>query len=186
MSLPGRPEDEARNALLEGGPPSASTPTAPPACVSAAAPTLRKRMTTLLGAAPDEREHAGFRSFELEAGDVMSRRRTQRAQKIVRAAIVVVLLLLVWAALARVDEITKGDARVISSRQLQLVQSLDGGVVSEILVKEGQVVVNASERDARAQKLAETTPALPLRPAAAASASVTGPTPALVPSTRKP
>ena len=152
MSLPGRPEDEARNALLEGGPPSASTPTAPPACVSAAAPTLRTRMTTLLGAAPDEREHAGFRSFELEAGDVMSRRRTQRAQKIVRAAIVVVLLLLVWAALARVDEITKGDARVISSRQLQLVQSLDGGVVSEILVKEGQVV----EKDQLLLKIDET------------------------------
>ena len=124
MSLPGRPE----------------------------ASTLRTRMTTLLGAAPDEREHAGFRSFELEAGDVMSRRRTQRAQKIVRAAIVVVLLLLVWAALARVDEITKGDARVISSRQLQLVQSLDGGVVSEILVKEGQVV----EKDQLLLKIDET------------------------------
>ena len=103
-------------------------------------PSLKQRLTTILGAAPDENEQAGFRSFELEAGDVMSRAKTQRAQKIVRAAVVVVVLLIVWAALAEVDEITKGDARVISSRQLQLVQSLDGGVVSEILVKEGQVV----------------------------------------------
>jgi membrane fusion protein, adhesin transport system len=62
------------------------------------------------------------------------------------------VLLVVWAALAKVDEITRGDARVISSRQLQLVQSLDGGVVSEILVKEGQVV----ERDQLLLKIDET------------------------------
>ncbi|MEP7100197.1 MAG: HlyD family type I secretion periplasmic adaptor subunit [Burkholderiales bacterium] len=114
--------------------------------------SLKERITTALGAAPDENEQAGFRSFELEAGEVMSRSKTQRAQKIVRAAVVVIVLLLVWAALAKVDEITKGDARVISSRQLQLVQSLDGGVVSEILVKEGQVV----EKDQLLLKIDET------------------------------
>ncbi len=97
-------------------------------------------------------DRAGFRSFELEANEVMSRGRTQRAQLIVRSAVVVLLLLIVWAALARVDEITKGDARVISSKQLQLVQSFDGGVVSEILVKEGQVV----EKDQLLLKIDET------------------------------
>jgi adhesin transport system membrane fusion protein len=104
---------------------------------------------TSLPAAADD---AGFRGFDLEAGDLMSRARTQRAQKIVRAAVAVVVLLIVWAALAKVDEITKGDARVISSRQLQLVQSLDGGVVSEILVKEGHVV----EKDQLLLKIDET------------------------------
>lgn len=83
---------------------------------------------------------AGFASFEAEADAVMSRQRTQRAQAIVRTAAVVIVLLVVWAALAKVDEVTKGDAKVIPSRQLQVIQSLDGGVVSEILVKEGQVV----------------------------------------------
>jgi adhesin transport system membrane fusion protein len=102
--------------------------------------------------APHGDHAAGFRSFELEADDVMSRAKTRRAQTIVRAAVVVVVLLMVWASLARVDEITKGEARVISSRQLQLVQSLDGGVVSEILVKEGQVV----EKDQLLLKIDET------------------------------
>lgn len=95
---------------------------------------------------------AGFRSFELEADEVMSRTKTQRAQTIVRAAIVVVVLLIVWASLAHVDEVTKGDGKVIPSRQLQLVQSFDGGVVSEILVKEGQVV----EKDQLLLKIDET------------------------------
>ncbi|MES1163157.1 MAG: biotin/lipoyl-binding protein, partial [Rhizobacter sp.] len=113
---------------------------------------LLAQVRNVLMARGDDDQAAGFRSFELEAGDVMSRARTQRAQTIVRAALIVVVLLLVWAALAHVDEITKGDARVISSRQLQLVQSLDGGVVSEILVKEGQVV----EKDQLLLKIDET------------------------------
>ena len=90
--------------------------------------------------ADDEAQRAGFRSFEREADELMSREHTQRAQKIVRSAVVIVALLLLWAGFAKVDEVTRGDGRVIPSRQLQVVQSLDGGVVSEILVHEGQVV----------------------------------------------
>jgi membrane fusion protein, adhesin transport system len=82
----------------------------------------------------------GFRTFEQEADAVMSRSTTHRAQKIVRTAVVVLLLLILWASFAQVEEVTRGDGKVIPSRQLQVVQSLDGGVVSEILVQEGQVV----------------------------------------------
>jgi adhesin transport system membrane fusion protein len=59
---------------------------------------------------------------------------------IVRAALVVVLLVVLWACFAQVEEVTRGDGKVVPSKQLQVVQSLDGGVVSEILVQEGQVV----------------------------------------------
>ena len=83
---------------------------------------------------------AGFRSFEAEAQEVMSRDKTHRAQAIVRAAVLMVVVLLVWASLAHVQEVTRGEGKVIPSKQLQIVQSLDGGVVSEILVREGQVV----------------------------------------------
>ena len=96
----------------------------------------------LFGSAIDDAKAgpAGFRSFEQEADAVMSRGGTQRAQKIVRSAVVVLLLLIVWASFAHVEEVTRGEGKVIPSRQLQVVQSLDGGVVSEILVQEGQVV----------------------------------------------
>lgn len=83
---------------------------------------------------------AGMRSFELDADAVMSTHGTYRAQTLVRSAVFVVLGLIVWAAVAEIDEVTKGEAKVIPSRQLQVIQSYDGGVVSEILVKEGQVV----------------------------------------------
>lgn len=103
---------------------------------------LEPLTTRLLGPVASDADAAksGLRSFELEADELMSRARTRRAQTIVRAALAAVVLLLAWAALAEVDEVTRGEGRVIPSRQLQVVQSLDGGVVQEILVQEGQVV----------------------------------------------
>jgi membrane fusion protein, adhesin transport system len=89
---------------------------------------------------PETAAGAGMRSFELDAQAVMSTAQTYRAQTLVRSALLLVGVLLVWASLAKIDEVTKGEAKVIPSRQLQVIQSLDGGVVSEILVKEGQVV----------------------------------------------
>ncbi|MDP1658490.1 MAG: HlyD family type I secretion periplasmic adaptor subunit [Methylotenera sp.] len=50
-------------------------------------------------------------------------------------------VLVVWAYFAKVDEVTRGEGRVIPSKQVQIIQSLDGGIVSEILVTEGQTVV---------------------------------------------
>ena len=101
---------------------------------------ILKAITAPWGSAEAAADAAGFRNFEHQAEVVMSRARTQRAQLIVRAALVVVLLLVLWACFAQVEEVTRGEGKVIPSRQLQIVQSLDGGVVSEILVQEGQVV----------------------------------------------
>jgi adhesin transport system membrane fusion protein len=50
------------------------------------------------------------------------------------------VLALVWAAFATVDEFTVGEGKVIPSSQVQVVQNLEGGIVSEIMVRVGQVV----------------------------------------------
>ena len=63
-----------------------------------------------------------------------------RARYLVRIAAVVVVLLIAWAAWAEVDEVTRGEARVVPTSQVQVVQSVDGGVVTEILVREGELV----------------------------------------------
>lgn len=89
---------------------------------------------------PMSARNAGMRNFEFDADAVMSTTQTYRAQTLVRTALLVVVVLITWAALAPVDEVTKGEAKVIPSKQLQVIQSFDGGVVSEILVKEGQQV----------------------------------------------
>ncbi len=53
---------------------------------------------------------------------------------------ITVTLLLIWSAFAEIDEVTRGEGKVIPSRQVQIIQSQDGGLVSEILVAEGEVV----------------------------------------------
>jgi len=63
-----------------------------------------------------------------------------RARKLLHVTLLVLLLLLLWAALARVDEVTRGEAKVVPSRQIQIIQSLDGGIVSRIHVREGAIV----------------------------------------------
>lgn len=106
------------------------------------APFTDKVLDTIAGPRvdPATSRSAGMRHFELEADAVMSTAKTHRAQTLVRTAVVVMVVLITWAAVAPIDEVTKGDAKVIPSKQLQVIQSLDGGIVSEILVKEGQVV----------------------------------------------
>lgn len=63
-----------------------------------------------------------------------------RARAVLRIALLVFVLLLGWAAFAELDEVTRGEGKVIPSSQLQIVQSVDGGVVEEMLVREGQEV----------------------------------------------
>ncbi|MEQ6889487.1 HlyD family type I secretion periplasmic adaptor subunit [Halomonas sp. CS7] len=63
-----------------------------------------------------------------------------RARAFLYVVVLAVAALLVWAWLAPIDEVTRGTGRVIPSSQLQRVQSFDGGVVQEILVREGERV----------------------------------------------
>lgn len=46
----------------------------------------------------------------------------------------------VWAAITEVEELTRGQGQVVPSKDIQLVQSLEGGIIQEILVKEGEAV----------------------------------------------
>ncbi|MCE4058295.1 HlyD family type I secretion periplasmic adaptor subunit [Pseudomonas sp. Au-Pse12] len=50
------------------------------------------------------------------------------------------LFLMLWANFAVIDEVTKGEGKAIPSSKVQKIQNLEGGIVSELYVKEGQVV----------------------------------------------
>lgn len=47
---------------------------------------------------------------------------------------------LTWAKFARVEEVTNGEATVISKSREQVIQSLEGGILEELNVREGDVV----------------------------------------------
>lgn len=51
-----------------------------------------------------------------------------------------IILTIIWAALAELDEVTRGEGRVIPYSRTQKIQSLEGGIIDSIVVKEGEVV----------------------------------------------
>ena len=78
--------------------------------------------------------------FDANADWAITEQTPRGARILVWLSLVVVLVLLLWSALAKLDEVTRGEGKVIPSRQVQILQSMDGGIVSEILVREGQSV----------------------------------------------
>lgn len=63
-----------------------------------------------------------------------------RARRLLYFAAAALVVLVMWAAWAEVDEVTRGEARVVPTSQIQVIQSVDGGVVETLAVKEGDIV----------------------------------------------
>ena len=99
----------------------------------------KPRVERVLGRLPN-REDVDVVDFATDADLAMLRQEPLRARVLLRSIGVVVVLFIIWAAFANLDEVTRGEGRVIPSRQLQVLQSIDGGLVADILVREGDVV----------------------------------------------
>lgn len=56
------------------------------------------------------------------------------------AVAVFVVAFITWASVAKLDEVTRGEGRVIPSSKIQVIQNFEGGIVAELLVNEGAVV----------------------------------------------
>jgi adhesin transport system membrane fusion protein len=50
------------------------------------------------------------------------------------------VIALIWANYATLDEVTRGSGKIIPSSHIQVIQNLEGGILAEMLVKEGELV----------------------------------------------
>lgn len=66
---------------------------------------------------------------------------TVKTRLILWIIVLAAIWLLAWASYAQIDEITRGVGKVIPTHKLQVVQNLEGGIVSDVFVKEGDSVV---------------------------------------------
>lgn len=64
----------------------------------------------------------------------------RKLRRVLTFWLITIALFLLWAALAPIDEIVRGEGKVIPGGENQMIQNLEGGIVNEILVKEGQRV----------------------------------------------
>jgi adhesin transport system membrane fusion protein len=69
-----------------------------------------------------------------------SRQPLTGARLIIVATAVGFVLFLLWASIAKVDEVTRGQGRVIPSSKIQLIQATEAATVQELKVRSGQRV----------------------------------------------
>jgi len=65
---------------------------------------------------------------------------SQSARWLIRWTFLSLVMMLLWAGIFKLDEITRGQGKVIPSSREQVIQSLDSGVLREMLVREGDLV----------------------------------------------
>jgi adhesin transport system membrane fusion protein len=99
----------------------------------------KKYVEKVLGRMPSSDEVDAV-DFATDADLAILRQEPLRARVLLRSIGIVAALFIAWAAIAQLDEVTRGDGKVIPSKQIQILQSIDGGLVSEILVREGDIV----------------------------------------------
>jgi adhesin transport system membrane fusion protein len=79
-------------------------------------------------------------AFTNVLGGIANGVKSRKSELVFYALLIFILLLLFWAAVAEIDELTRGEGKVIPSSRMQYIQSLDGGIVEKILVSEGAMV----------------------------------------------
>ena len=65
---------------------------------------------------------------------------TPGSSAILYLMVILTVIALTWASIAKVDEVTQAEARVIPTNREQVVNSLEGGLMSGLFVKEGDQV----------------------------------------------
>lgn len=67
--------------------------------------------------------------------------RTPRTSRmLLLASLALIFCAVVWANFAILDEVKRGNGRVVPSRQTQVLQSLEGGIVQDVFIQEGAIV----------------------------------------------
>ncbi|MAL96089.1 MAG: secretion protein HylD [Haliea sp.] len=106
-----------------------------------AEPAPRRRFLADFLFAPWLRDPADApRTWDQDAHRSYIEQQPLRARRLLYVLAAIVVALVAWAAVAEIDEVTRGDGKVIPSRQIQVLQSQDGGVIREINVRAGDRV----------------------------------------------
>lgn len=79
-------------------------------------------------------------SYKQDAYEVVKYNSPGKSSYLLWAVFLFFVAAITWAAYAEVDEVVRAEGKVIPSRQLQIVQNLEGGIVDSILVDEGDIV----------------------------------------------
>jgi adhesin transport system membrane fusion protein len=89
---------------------------------------------------PRHEKSAEPRDMIGDATWALSQQRMRGSRLLIWVSLLATAVLIGWASTANIDEVVRGEGKVVPSRQVQVIQSLDGGVVQKILVRPGDKV----------------------------------------------
>lgn len=101
---------------------------------------FRKLLSWLLDGGKEAVGAHNAADFEADAQWAVGQQQARGSRILVWASLLTIITLLIWASFGHIDEVVRGQGKVVPSRQVQVVQSLDGGIVEKILVRPGQHV----------------------------------------------
>jgi adhesin transport system membrane fusion protein len=67
----------------------------------------------------------------------------RKADIILYTSLLFWVIMFLWSYFATLEEVTRGQGRVIASSKIQVIQNLEGGIVKEILVETGDTVTQS-------------------------------------------
>ena len=79
--------------------------------------------------------------FVVDAAAAIRARSVRGQQLLVWVIFLCLVAAILWAYFAVLDEVVRGSGKVIPSSQVQVVQNLEGGIIEQISVTEGELVV---------------------------------------------
>lgn len=64
----------------------------------------------------------------------------RQSQKLILIVFIVLVSTIIWATFATLDEVIIGEGNVVPAQTVQTVENLDGGILKQVLVQEGELV----------------------------------------------
>jgi adhesin transport system membrane fusion protein len=90
--------------------------------------------------ADKEQISAADAAFMDDVRESLLTQRTPGTRIVLYTVLIILVVGLVWAHFARVEEITRGEAKIVARSHEQIIQSLEGGILGELYVREGDTV----------------------------------------------
>ena len=92
-------------------------------------------MNSLFRRLPEE-----YPDFATDIRETILAQTPQGGRLIIWATLILLVIFIIWASFSELEEVTRGEGKVVPSGHVQIVQNLEGGIISEILINVGDKV----------------------------------------------
>ena len=99
---------------------------------------MKKWLNKLLG------ENAAVDATDLKymsySSEAVLQETPRKSRLLLLSVALFILVMLIWSGFAEIDEFTRGQGKIVPSSDIQVVQNLEGGILADLYVSDGDIV----------------------------------------------